>query len=151
MFIFGLYTVLIWWIAFRYRRRWLGAGAVVVGVAGMYIVSELLAVMFPTADGRGSPLIAMLLLPYEGMLFVGGMYIVALPRPKRLMTCRGCSYDMRGLDAGSRCPECGRAEAAVVGRGGRSASPQTPEDAEEQDGEGQAQEKGPSEPRASAA
>lgn len=150
MFIFGLYTVLVWWLAFRHRRRWLGFAAVVAGVAGLYVVSELLRAWFPTADGQGSPLIAVLLLPYEGMLLVGGLYIVALPRPKRAMTCAGCAYDMRGLDAGSRCPECGREDAAVkVGRG--LAAPETPEDAEQEDGEGEAGEKGPVKPGATAA
>ena len=160
MFIFGLYTVMVWWIAFRHRRRWLGLVAVVVGVAGMYLVSELLARLFPTADGRGSPMVAVLLIPYLGMLLVGGLYIVALPGPKRVMTCRGCGYDMRGLDEGSRCPECGREDAAVMparsSRGGlaaakESAAPDSPEDTQGEDAQGHPGEQGPHETSATAA
>jgi hypothetical protein len=145
VFVFGLYTFGIWWLAFRHRRRWLGALFVLVGSGGLFLIAQLLAVMFPTAEGRGSPLLDVLLIPYEILLLVGGLYIVSLPRRHGVMTCEACGYDMRGLDEGSRCPECGRDDAAVRAPGPRRTltADDADDDAQQQDAGGQPEDQYP--------
>ncbi len=152
VFIFGLYTVLVWWAAFRYRRTIQGVVAVLLGVGGLFLLAEILTLSFSPSGGGRSPLVTVLLFPYGGLLLAGGMYILALPAAKRVMTCRTCSYDMRGLDDGARCPECGREDAAVrPPRGTLLAAPESPEDAQSKDPDGKPGEQGPTDPRVTAA
>lgn len=152
MFIFGLYTVLVWWAAFRHRRTFQGLFLVCAGAGGLFLISELVTLAFPTAEGGPSTLVAVLLLPYCGLLLLGGIYIVALPKPKRVLTCGACAYDMQGLDDGARCPECGRDDAAVrPARGTASAPPESPDDAEHENADGKPGEQRPVDPRATAA
>lgn len=115
VFIFGLYTVFVWWLAFGWRRRVVGFLAVFAGVFGLLTVKALIK-LIPDPDGRPFPLVDVLLYPYMGLLLFGGLYILILPRPKKPMTCRRCSYDLAGHTAGAQCPECGTESAAVPAR-----------------------------------
>lgn len=118
MFIFGLYTVFVWWLAFGWRRRLVGFVAVLAGVFGLLTVKALIK-MIPDPDGRPFPLVDVLLYPYMGLLLSGGLYILVLPRPRTPRTCRGCAYDLAGHQAGATCPECGIERAEVPARGPR--------------------------------
>jgi hypothetical protein len=148
VFVFGLYTVIVWWLAFRHRRRWRGILFVVLGSGGLFLLSQAVDRLFPTPEGRGSPILQVLLIPYEILLFIGGLYIVWLPRRHSVMTCEACGYDMRGLDDGARCPECGRDDAAVRPPGPRRASPadEPEDDAERKDPGGNPEDEKPRDP-----
>lgn len=109
MFLFGLYTVVVWWLAFEWRRRFLGVVSVVMGGLGLLGVHWLINAV----SKEPSPVIDVLLVPYAALLLVVGMYIVILPRPKTPLSCKACAYDMAGHEtADARCPECGLDDAA---------------------------------------
>ena len=43
MFLFGLYTVVVWWFTFVWRRRWQGWLGLVVGFFGLLLLRNLMA------------------------------------------------------------------------------------------------------------
>lgn len=156
MFIFGLYTVFVWWLAFGWRRRLVGFLAVFAGVFGLLTIKALIK-LIPDPDGRPFPLVDVLLYPYMGLLLFGGLYILILPRPKTPMTCRRCAYDLAGHDAGAQCPECGTENAAVPARriirptprrvAGRMSAPHKPvRPAQHEHAQGQAGDQQPPQP-----
>lgn len=114
MIVFPLYAVLIWALTWRFRRSWLGYVTVVAGVVGVAILAGLhhyTELVFPvTVSG---PLIPMMLAVEAGFVLVVGVYIASLPLERVERPCRGCRYELAGLEeANPTCPECGMAHAA---------------------------------------
>lgn len=105
MIIFALYGFLIWFLCFRWRRRPRGFA---VAFAGAAIVAAIaLSVRDGDAPGSGLPL-RLLVYGEAALVFLGGLFIAALPRPPRGNICRYCWYDFEGLPAPvQNCPECG--------------------------------------------
>lgn len=123
MILFVIYGVLIWYLALRWRRRWLGFASVGAGVVGIYFVARLY-LWLGSLMGVSRPESFLLLMAPFGMLVGGiGLYITMLPR-RCERSCRGCGYSLVGLEvrgekvgqkvsekvseiAAARCPECG--------------------------------------------
>ncbi|MEK6703558.1 MAG: hypothetical protein AABZ53_14955 [Planctomycetota bacterium] len=114
MFFFGLYTVVVWWFAFVWRRRWQGWLALIVGLFGMLALRNLMA-RIPVEGIATSPLVEILLVPYVGALAFVGIFILVMPRPHESHRCQSCGYDMLGLVPRATCPECGRIDATSPG------------------------------------
>ncbi|MDX2130903.1 MAG: hypothetical protein SFY69_02475 [Planctomycetota bacterium] len=114
MFIFPLYAVLVWYGCFKWRRRFLGVASLVAGLGGVLLlgwvdvqVSRWLTSEFPM------PGFLLLLAGEGGIMLLVGSYLVALPRERVRVPCRGCRYELDGLEhANPTCPECGLAHAA---------------------------------------
>jgi hypothetical protein len=115
MVLFPLYAVFIWYFCFRWRRSWVGWGALFLGVLGVGVlawVHRMLTIAF-SGDFENPMLFQLLLAAEAGLvLFVGG-FIVLLPMEVADTPCRGCSYDLAGLEEDNpTCPECGMVHAA---------------------------------------
>ena len=115
MLLFPAYAVLIWYFCFRWRRRWLGWACVFLGVAGVALLSWLhrvLSLMY--SSEIVNPMLFQLLLAAEaGLVLMVGAFIVALPVAVAELPCRGCGYDLAGLEEDNpTCPECGMRHAA---------------------------------------
>lgn len=114
MILFPVYAVLVWAMAWRWRRSWLGYAAVLMGLLGTGLLGLLFrfsVMVFPT-DLEG-PLFPLLLATEAATVLVVGAFIVCLPRHRVDRPCRGCHYELSGLeDENPTCPECGMAHAA---------------------------------------
>ncbi len=117
VFLFGLYTVVVWWFTFVWRRRWQGWLGLAVGLGGMLVLRALVPAIFKVPGIASSPLVEVLLLPFAVVLTFVGVFILVLPRPHDAFRCQGCGYDMGGHAAHATCPECGRR--IILGRRGR--------------------------------
>lgn len=115
VFIFPLYAVLVWYACFRWRRHFLGVASLLAGLGGLLVLAWLdvriarwLTNQFPMPG-------FLLLLAGEGMIvLLIGTYLVAMPRERVRVPCRGCGYELDGLEtANPRCPECGLGHAAA--------------------------------------
>ncbi len=127
-------ALLIWIPAARFRRRFLGAGVVVLGAAVLVAIALAhyqLRLLRPTWYIQG---VQVILYPYTVMVVGVGAFIVAIPRYRRgrcphctepldpgapepvchacrrsliPRACPVCHYDMQGHEAcHDRCPEC---------------------------------------------
>jgi hypothetical protein len=120
-----LYAVLVWFLSARFRRRWQGAATVILAVALLTALGSL-AVEGDDLHGqsampewwqRGSKQFLVLLVPYGLLVGTVACFLVTLPRRKPDRACRGCGYDLDGLEPRDLlCPECG-AEWAGAGSG----------------------------------
>lgn len=115
---FVIYIVLVWYLAYRYRRRWVGFGAVAGGFGGLVLLGYLHWRMSEWTHGRiYLPVLQVLLYPYTLLVGAGGVFMVSMPKmlPFR---CASCGYDLEGLEgAMTNCPECGRTHALEYHRG----------------------------------
>ncbi|MBX3382021.1 MAG: hypothetical protein KF864_00795 [Phycisphaeraceae bacterium] len=118
--LFLFYAVLVWYFCFRWRRQWMGVVSVAAGVACVFLLSMLvhsISRWFQRAGiGAGADvrLFDYLLMVEAGVVGIVGMFIVLLPRERVQKPCRGCGYELAGLDEENpRCPECGLAGAAA--------------------------------------
>jgi len=106
--IFPIFASLVWSLAMVWRRRWPSFAIVTAALV-------LLVGMMRMIDTWNEHLPSMvkivyeLMWPYIGLTGAVGYYICLLPRPfTGVLTCRGCGYDLAGLDPkGLHCPECG--------------------------------------------
>ncbi len=102
-----IYSVLVWALAMRWRRRW-PAFAVVTG--GLIVLAGMYRVYMAWGEKLSPQYKHILILywPYVVLVGVVGFYIACLPRRAREHECQRCGYDLRGLNpAGLSCPECG--------------------------------------------
>lgn len=125
VFLFGLYTVVVWWFTFVWRRRWQGWLGLIVGFFGLLGLRALMSLIHVEGIAT-SPLVEILLIPYAAVLALIGAFILVMPRPHESHLCQSCGYDMAGLDARATCPECGRVDAITPGA--RHKAPGSPTD-----------------------
>ena len=110
---FVVYAVLVWYLAARWRRQWLGLLVAIGGVAGVAFVAFLHWRLSEwTNRGIYIEVLQVLLYPYGVVVGAVALFIAALPRSPRMARCAYCGYDLHGLSAvgpsGLICPECGR-------------------------------------------
>ncbi|CAG0987542.1 hypothetical protein PHYC_02107 [Phycisphaerales bacterium] len=109
MFLFPLYAALVWYGCFRWRRRFLGFASLAAGVMGVaflagvdVVVTRWLTHQFP------KPLFLLMLAAEAGIILPVGLFVVMMPRERIELPCRGCGYELEGLEtANPTCPECG--------------------------------------------
>lgn len=114
MLVFPVYAMFVWYLCWRFRRRWEGFAAVLLGGAGV-VGTGLLHVKIRDWTGGAIDIEnAQILLYTYGVLVLGmGVFFVVMPtsfrnRRAERGQCVACGYDVRALGAGDRCPECGR-------------------------------------------
>jgi hypothetical protein len=112
LILFAIHAVVVWALAFRWRRRWLGLGIVLFGAVVPALITGaplLLSVIPPDWQPFRFGLELKLLFWAEAVIVLGlGLFIVAMPRSPGYPHCAHCRYDIRGLDASiTSCPECG--------------------------------------------
>jgi hypothetical protein len=112
--LFPAYAVIIWALTWRTRRSWLGFVTVAAGVLGVFILGLLhrfTEMVFPVSVS--GPFFSLMLATEAAFVLVVGLFIATLPRHRVDRPCRGCRYELQGLDdANPTCPECGMAHAA---------------------------------------
>lgn len=115
MILLAAYAVFVWYLAIRYRRRWQSFTSVAVAVAlllafsGQAVGEHSLAMALPEGLRRGYRTLLILVVPEAGLIALIGFFVASLPRGVTTTSCRGCGYELRGLDPrGLHCPECGR-------------------------------------------
>lgn len=121
MLLLAAYAALCWFAIFRKRRTWAGAALLILSLAGVAVLAYLDLMLHRFLVG-GRPSIAFqLILASEAAIILGvGTMLLLLPRDRAAVPCRGCGYELRGLDdANPRCPECGLEHAARQPREGR--------------------------------
>src|ERR1051325_12209144 len=115
MILFPIYAVVIWYLCFRWRRTWIGWAALVLGLAGVGLISWM-HMVFNTAvfsDSVNPMLFQILLVAEAGLVLVMGGFSVTLPVEVAELPCRRCRYDLAGLEEENpTCPECGMRHAA---------------------------------------
>jgi hypothetical protein len=109
------YAVFVWYLAVRYRREWRGFASVALGVVVLLAISRpaigehALGALLPSGLRTGYRHLLILLIPEAGLVGLIGFFIASLPRRESATACKGCGYELSGLDPrGLRCPECGR-------------------------------------------
>ncbi|MEQ9616583.1 MAG: hypothetical protein RLN60_00965 [Phycisphaerales bacterium] len=107
MHIFLLYAVVVWYLSFRYRRRWRAVFVLGIGVPLVPFVLRLYYLIFTgrffTPEALMMDLIS---LAYAGVLLLIGAFLALIPREHASFPCKYCRYDLIGNITG-RCPECG--------------------------------------------
>ncbi|MFN7021445.1 MAG: hypothetical protein ACK4WH_08980 [Phycisphaerales bacterium] len=115
-----IYACLMWFFAAKYRRQWPGVLTVVLGLSVLALIgstsltddrgaaSSGALFTIPVGLRHGLRLFMVLLVPYGAMVGLVAVFLVCLPRPKFMTGCKGCGYDLSGLNPlGLICPECG--------------------------------------------
>lgn len=106
MFVPVIYAILTWYAAMRWRRRWPAFACVGVSTFLLVLTINLLRA-FGEGVRREYGHALVLLVPYTVVVAGIGLYIACLPRRLTSTQCRGCGYDLAGLDpVGLNCPEC---------------------------------------------
>lgn len=110
MILLAVYAVLVWYLALRFRRRWQGFVAVAVGVLAIWMVVGVIRAGDDRFGGPSSTHQILTLLWAEMFIVAAiGVYLACLPKPRGEMDCRGCGYNLSGLEPRDlSCPECGR-------------------------------------------
>lgn len=118
MILFALHAVLVWALAFRWRRRWPAFAVVLLGATLPALISriqELARLVPPDWRVLAFGFELKLLFWAESAIVLGlGLFIAALPRRPSHPHCPYCHYDLRGLGGPDRCPECGQALTAAA-------------------------------------
>ncbi len=127
MLLFVLYGMGAWILAAKWRRLWRGYFAVALSLIILLLAASFYAKLSRWTGGRiALPLMQILLYPYIAVIFMGSLFLVAMPRPHthRHGHCARCDYDLAGLEPSLptlaaianattplavRCPECGHA------------------------------------------
>ncbi|MDX2146766.1 MAG: hypothetical protein SFZ23_04520 [Planctomycetota bacterium] len=113
MFVFILYTALIWWLAYKYRRQWQGVATVLGSAAFIVFVSVLHVQVSRWTRGEFYlPVVQFFIYMFGLLVLVGSVFFVCVPR--RLgRHCRSCNYNVDGLAEEGKflCPECGKRHA----------------------------------------
>ncbi|GEM_PF-1897475 len=102
------YALLIWFGSAKHRRSLIGLGVVASGVGGLVVISYahwLMGEYYPELMIQG---LQILMYPYIAVVGAVGLFIASMPRPAPVGACRGCHYDLQGIDTSiTKCPECG--------------------------------------------
>ncbi len=132
MLLFVLYGMGAWILAAKWRRLWRGYFAVAASLVILLLAAAFYARLSRWSGGRiALPLMQILLYPYIALVFMGSLFLVAMPRThtRRPGHCARCDYDLIGLEPTVRslgtigvsdaslipapaavlCPECGHA------------------------------------------
>jgi hypothetical protein len=111
--LFAVHAVIVWALAFRWRRTWLGVGVVLLGATLPALITrtpELFRFIPASYQFMNFGVELKLLLWAESaMVLLLGGFILLLPRRPTHAHCPYCFYDTRGLDPKlDLCPECGQ-------------------------------------------
>ena len=115
MLLFPAYCILVWYFCVRFRRQVWGFLALACGVTFIVTLATLqrrLREIIQLSDSSFSNL-DFLLWVESGAVLVVGLFLVCLPAHRCQIPCRGCGYELEGLEHNNpRCPECGLESAA---------------------------------------
>lgn len=119
MILFAFYAGLVWYGAVKRRREVMGFVYTLLGVLGVVFIGYLHYRLSIWTNGAIClPVLQSLLYPFGGLLLVVGVYLACLPPKYSGSRCRGCGYDLRGLETDDRvCPECGTRHVLFHGAG----------------------------------
>lgn len=107
MILFAVYAVVVWFLAMRWRRTFLGFVVPIAAVLLAVAVTGLLRIWLIEVA-----YVQLSLLMWAEAIIVGGigLFIACLPRRPQGQYCPWCWYDTRGLGSDIKiCPECGGA------------------------------------------
>ncbi len=114
LILFVVYAVVTWYLVCRWRRTWRGALTLWVAMSGLTAVAFFHLKLNDWTNGTiYLRQMQTLLYPYIALVMGVGLFLFLLPRlPSSGFFCRGCRYDLDGLDIDPgdsevRCPECG--------------------------------------------
>ncbi len=115
MFFFMAYGLIVWYAAALHRRRWRGFAIVLGALVGLFVIGYVHWLAARWTNGAiFLPALQAMLYPYAALVGLMGFYICCVPRRRVHGLCRGCDYDLSGLDGEEvRCPECGNVQRAV--------------------------------------
>lgn len=108
MVFFAFYAGLVWYGALKWRREILGFVSTLLGVLGIAAIGYVHYLLNAWSNGAMClPLLQSMLYPFGVLILVMGVFLSCLPRKYAGPMCRGCGYDLRGLETDERrCPEC---------------------------------------------
>lgn len=114
MLLLPIYVAIVTFACYRWRRRFLGFIWLTLALLGVYLLALLDRAINRMAGNDPSISFIRYLLILEGlMVLVFGGAVVVLPRQRAAMPCRGCAYELMGLEQDNpTCPECGLEHAA---------------------------------------
>lgn len=126
MLLFVFYAVLVWYGAFRGRRRPVGFAVLVGGVLFLLLVNRVHLEIARTFNyDEYVAVFRVLLYPYIILVGAVSLFLVMLPidLPRGELHCKSCLYDLSDLKeeifAGDPCPECGSTMQEASSRSGR--------------------------------
>jgi len=116
MFVLAIYAGLVWYLAYRYRRRWQGFVVTAVSAVPPLLLCGLIAWgnrdaaqgawVLNNLRGYGAVL-HVLTVPYAAIILIISVMIFVHHRERRPeVGCPRCHYDLAG-NATGQCPECG--------------------------------------------
>lgn len=132
MLLLAAYAALSWYAILRKRRTWAGLALLILSLAGVAVLAYLDLMLHRLLVGGPPGIGFQLILASEAAIILGvGTMLLLMPRDRAAVPCRGCGYELRGLDdANPRCPECGLENAARRPREGRCVECDAPIDSE---------------------
>ncbi|CAN5845910.1 hypothetical protein BH11PLA1_BH11PLA1_14300 [soil metagenome] len=103
------YALLVWLLAFRWRRHLVGLIIPPLGgVLILLLVPAAAALQRRLGFDSSLPALRLLFWVEAAAVFSVGMLLASMPRPRGGPRCPYCRYSLMGLDPGAtRCPECG--------------------------------------------
>lgn len=121
--LFLFYAAYIWYLCFRFRRRWEGLAVLAASVGALWVMAELYRFILRWArasrnsivDYKSEGRLFLMLLAVEAVIVIAvGLFFFCLPRhAAATKPCRRCRYELAGLDSENpTCPECGLPAAA---------------------------------------
>jgi hypothetical protein len=111
MVLFIAYAFFVLFAVAKHRRRWIGAGYLMLGLAGIFAFGYLHYLLSIWTRGTiALPLMQAMLYPYGFFVFLLSAFAFCLPRAAEAHSCRRCGYDLTGQEElHVNCPECGLA------------------------------------------
>jgi len=117
--LFAFYAGLVWYGAIRRRREVMGFVYTLLGVLGVALLGYIHYLLNIWSNGALClPLLQSMLYPFGILILVMGVFLACLPPKYSGTNCRGCGYDLRGLETDDRvCPECATRHVLFHGTG----------------------------------
>jgi hypothetical protein len=111
MVLFIAYAFFVLFAVAKHRRRWIGVGYLMLGLAGIFAFGYLHYLLSIWTRGTiALPLMQAMLYPYGFFVFLLSAFAFCLPRAAEAHSCRRCGYDLTGQEElHVNCPECGLA------------------------------------------